>query len=781
MDIKIRQIISKAAGTYFIVTNNSQVAEIEAESKMRLYFINTEKGAVNSLFNFAKGDTAGFTNVFGKANRSMEKKGNFSHSTCLASLTAGPIAVINLRAFDSDVDKAYFSALNTNRKTPGTSASVSYASLFNTNAFWVPKKTNLEQIDAIENDVLQFANIGTNNPISFFVVKSTSKYEDLTSEGDKTLAETNLELVEYPLLTANQQMYVKDTFVDVYVFNQTFNTLSNTNPYYGHLFNSDGKIDLSKIDELIAIPEAGYATVFTGSIIPNLKSEDDADVSIDTVINQTYMQYGLLCNINEEIFESSIASKLDLFGVNIYNPIIGAEIVEVGNGKNILSHAGPTTLTTTKPQFPPIEPEDLIVTNANFINYVNYMSSHDIVNKTFIGAFEQGLRIGDKLVGYDGTLCYITAMEILSTETVIYDTYEEFTYQKVKYTYSGTLYLDDIVLSPIKFNSFVENGLILPLALSSYVLRAAQLTDGTSAKQTEILNMMNNPGIVKGIKTTKNLRYVVDCFKSFVEASYKYQFGTLMKTLDEGNKFMRAIINEPFVEDLQNSTNPLFKATPTGNFDWAYVTIGGNKTYSSKLLTKFSLGADMCFFYGPGNIINTVTKGLAGEVSNLFYTKRYAFDVIANESGYTDGITELEYKIDDDERAYCEKFRYNPIIEMDGLYTIFGNNSGTAVKSAQQQIQNSELLAYVKESLYNLSKKEAFKPGNYNDYLRTETESLNFMNALALAGAIQANPIVICNASNNTPEIQKQRIKLVHIEYTPTNSLEKVVFDLQIN
>ena len=55
-----------------------------------------------------------------------------------------------------------------------------------------------------------------------------------------------------------------------------------------------------------------------------------------------------------------------------------------------------------------------------------------------------------------------------------------------------------------------------------------------------------------------------------------------------------------------------------------------------------------------------------------------------------------------------------------------------------------------------------------------------FMNELALVGAIQPNPIVICSSVNNTTEVQKQRIKLIHVEYTAIDGIEKVVFDLKL-
>jgi hypothetical protein len=907
MDIRIRQLVSKAAGTYFIVTDKSQVATIEAEAKMRLLFINSEKGAVNTLFKFAKGDKAGFTSVFGKSTRMQEKRGNFSISTCLDALNAGPIAVINLRAF-SDLDTAGIAGINPNIQSP-EQLETEYTRLFNRNGFWIPQGKTIPEITT-EANYLNFANVG-NTDLSIFVVKSKD-ISDLTAEGGKTLVQSKLEIDEYPAL--NFDMLVKDTFVDVYVFGNKFNVPGiSTNQYYGHLFDTNGSVDLSKLDELSQIPESGFGRKFTGSIIPNLKSELDEQVSIDTLINQYYMTTGLICHINDDLLETDNKNLLDIHG-NMFFDEDGLKIDETS--PYLLSHVVPAELTKASVVYPLTGPDDNVEPlKANLITYGCEKDS----DNSFIGSFEQGLRIDDFIksptgliqisnaeilnenepipltpienlqkdseltlstigreltaeivypetiegltgfsvdalitsqmpiplgtsigVTYNGTFLgeavldantsaiYLSELIALISTAIptrtlieahagltdvwkfdISGTFEinvsvsnlvsddnfvtstifagtgapvivQETYTKVKYTCAGNIEFKNSDTQITKVNLFTETGLTHSFFIKAYKPREEQFLNGSASRQNEILDMMNHPGIVKGIKGSQGIRYVVDCFKSFVEPSYKYQYGQLMVTLDEGNKFVRAIINEPFVDDLAKSTNPLFKQTPTGTFDWSYVPQGGNKIYSTKLLTKFIAGAEFCFWFGPGNIDGSITKPLAGTISNLFYSKRLAFDVVANESGYVDGITELEVALDDEDRMYCEHFNWNPVINFNGGNTIFGNLTGLKVKSAQQQIHNSELLAFIKESLYNLSKSEAFKKGNYDDYLRTETEATNFMGSLALAGAIEPNPVVICNASNNTREMAKQKIKLVHIEYYPINALEKVVFNLEI-
>lgn len=769
MDTKLREIISKAAGTYFIVNDASQVAVIEADPKLRLFFINVEKGPVNMLVKFAKGDTAGFISTYGRGTRLQEKRGNFSISTCLEALTAGPIAVVNLRAFES-TDIAGIAGLNPNIEI-GYSSNVEYTKLFDTNNFWVPKPKNINDINQETSQLLNFGNVG-NSDLSVIVVKALdSDILKLTSEGNKSLAATTLEIDEYPAL--DFEMLLKDTFVSVYIFNNKFTT-PNTNQYYGNLFNNDGNLDLTRISELVNIPESGFVTKVTGSLIPSLINESNETVSIDVLLNQKYVVTGVIASINDDLFEEDNKLLLDMNGFGFFE---GTDTKKVDTSAYLLSHVVPTLLTSINVVYPMLlEADNVAPIQANLITY----GCEKIDEYSFKGSFEQGLRLGDSIKGLDNKSVIIIGIETLNSAKPI----GESTYTEVKYICDGKIkYSEGIpgISTIIKENSFLKIGLVKPTTLISYKPRIAQFTNGTASKQKDILDIINSPGITNGIKSEKNIRYIVDCFKSFVEPNYKYQFGLLVKTLDDSNVFVSCILNEPFIEDLVKSTNPLFKQLPGGSFDWSYLPQGGNKTYSSQLLTKFNTGGYLSYFFGPGNIVGSITRPLAGLVSNLFYNKKVEYDVLANATGYIDGITELEKNISDDDRAFCEAFLYNPIINFNGGNTIYQNLTGHKEKTSLQQIDASELLIFIKQNLYNLSKTEAFKKGNYDDYLRTEIEATNFMTNLVLAQAIKPNPIIICDASNNTAEISKNKIKLIHIEYTHVDSLDKVVFDLKLN
>ena len=302
MDIKLRQIVSKAAGIYFIVTDNSQIPAIEEESRLRVIFINSPKGPVNCLVKFAQNDTASFTSIFGTANRSKEKKGDFGHKVCLDALTAGPIGVINLRSFDDNEDVTQVASINPNTHliTGVKTDKVPYASLFNRNGYWIPDKEMLTEKYFETSGYLNFANVGSND-VSVFVVKATeTEVSMLTNEYEKTLAETYLEIDDYPNLDFNMRLV--DTFVKVYVFNNNFNG-AHLNATYGQYFNADDTITKANLEALTSVSGTGFVGSYVGSVIPNLVSETSDNLSIDDIMYADYMLTGVMCDINNELLE----------------------------------------------------------------------------------------------------------------------------------------------------------------------------------------------------------------------------------------------------------------------------------------------------------------------------------------------------------------------------------------------------------------------------------------------------------------------------------------------
>lgn len=814
MRFELREIASKAAGTYFIVTDNSSVPEIEQTSNLRLFFINSENGPVNTAVFFKQGATAGFEKIFGKRNRKQEKQGNYSIKSCLEALKTSSIFVINLRKFEDKTDKSDIFGLSASNSEQETK-SVPYTSLFNKDGLWKPESENI--INSLtKKHYLNFGNIGSNNISVFVTVAKKSEYETLTQEGEKTLSQTKLEIDEYPALVADDSLKVKDTMVTVWVFDNQFDLATvTTNRYYGNLFNSTGLISTDDLDKLSKIPESGFNTKLTGSLIPNLKSEFGDEISINDVVNNKYGSTGLICSINTDLLELESLEDRPVINHNLQD--VYQDDFSLKTTGLYLSHRlqaiTAQNFDGTQDLSSVVKSNTGLKINVKYLKDVNEITENThktLIKLTDFGAFELdfggnqiyknaenknklilptifGLKVGSTILvkTTDGKSVWLTVQKLFEHQDVTRlnpsHIDQKFTTELGTYEFNGLI--PDSVQKIVWYKGLKEtNSLVTFTNLKAYVKRNEQFTDGTATRQNEILDLMLSPSIKKGFKNLTGVRYLVDCFKSFIEVGYKYQFGELCYYLDkEANKFVRAIVNEPFIKDMARSSNPIFKQSADDVFDLSYVATGGNEQLSTKFLTKFEKGGEMCYFFG--SVLDTDGKTEIPSsvyISNKFISKTYPWDVIANESGYLQ-INGIPLNPDDNERRALEKFHSNPIIKNKKGFTVFGNETGQLKRTSLSQIHNSELLAYIKESLYNMAIDEHFKKGTYNEYLQTEVKVKDFMDSLALQNAIEANPVVQCNFENNTKDIAKQKIKLIYIEYTNINALDKIVFDLNIN
>lgn len=894
MDIRLREIAANSAGTYFMLTDNSPVPEAFNTGKTRLFFINTDKGAVNTIVLFKKGEKTAFQNIFGKRMRKHEKLGNFSIYNVLEALNSSDVAVMNLRKFEN-VDKVGVSGLSPNQATPESKTTV-YENIFNRNGLWTIKPKNITTNLSNEH-YLNFANVGKNN-LSYFVVKSTT-IDSMTTYGNETLINTPLEIEDYPGIDEN--LLLKDTFVDVYIFDNTFENAS-LNKNYGQYFNAGNLIEAKDIVNLVNLKESGFVKKITGSMIPNLKNEFGENISIDVLVNNSYAETGLICYINDDILEQETLGGLPIIntkmtGYYTENGTLGA----VGT---LLSYRGQTVtpfnidLSAVKSaMIKDLSQEFLVKTTGDI-----FPTDEQYGNKVY-SLFENNIRTGDTLYFKDKDTSKIEAVEVTAIEMVEDTlpntdgnkerllkseiTVTEITPSTVKFNYSAvtnattykisrrtegtglssdnvyveiaslntvetftdinlvtgnkyvylveassadtiksfsipkeitaggliTTAVDNTTIvpadlpdapksltvwnklmmttsQPINADSYLRQldivkydaAKVLPTSLTAYIPRQEQFINGTAQRQREILDVMLEPGIIKGLKNFEGLRYIIDCFKSYVESGYKYQFGQLTIELAKTNKFVRAIVNEPFINDLEESSNPLFKDNPGGVFDIVkYLPTGGNPAYSTQFLSKSATGGENCFYYGSEVTLSGDEYIMSGKVSNLYVQKAYVWDILANTTGYIDNVAGIPFNPDNDERKAMEQFKWNPTIKTNKGYTLYGNMTGQKVTTSLGQIHNSELLAYIMENLEKMSRDETFKKGTYDEFLTTEVEYQSFMNDLALVRAIQPNPIVICSALNNDAETLKQKIKVIHVEYYNINAIEKVVFDLKLN
>lgn len=391
----------------------------------------------------------------------------------------------------------------------------------------------------------------------------------------------------------------------------------------------------------------------------------------------------------------------------------------------------------------------------------------DARNQQYLSATAKEYNID--VIGYD-----FTAIEEKGLVTVAD--------HNTKYNKNAELFLGVLnkSVSPMSF--------VTATNLSGFKLKDSQLYNGTLERQNEILDVMNDPSIIQGLKNAYGVRYFVDVFKSFIEPAYKVQYNRLVSTLDESKVFTRAIVNEPFISDLSKSINPSFKDAvgDTRTLKLAkYLPTGGNIDVSTKFLSKPTIAPEMVYYFGSEETDGYNETPIAHIVSELFISKDKPWSIVANSTGILNGISNLALDPDEEERRAMENFGWNPIIKKRNnnqfvVYGDFTGNNAFKKRKALSFISNSELLVYIKNELLNMSLDEGFKKGTYEDYVRFETEVNTFMEDLALQSAIKPNPIVKCDFENNTADVQNAGIKLVTVEYYNFQTLDKVVFSLNL-
>lgn len=334
-------------------------------------------------------------------------------------------------------------------------------------------------------------------------------------------------------------------------------------------------------------------------------------------------------------------------------------------------------------------------------------------------------------------------------------------------------------------NNYRLNAIVLP----SYKLREEQFTNGMAQRQSEILDMMIQPNIVKGLKNSYlyRPRYIIDAFKTYIEPSYKYQYGVLAKELSEkSTMFSRAICNEAFVEDMQKSKNPYFRVSPDKPFNTEYVETGGNKRLpGSNTYEKPKDGDSYMFFFGPGVTVNhfgqTIIAPPAGLVSNAFidkYTSAFPYSIVANTSGIIagEGVSGVEVDFDQDDRASLERVGYNAIIrELGKGLMIYGNNTAQyRTKTSMSKIHASELVAFIQEQMLAITRDFVFKFNDYQNRLEVKKRADAVMNQILDNGGVLYFENK-CDGSNNTLEIIENDMGVLDTTIVVGHGQEKFV------
>lgn len=361
----------KSAGVYRFEKDQSVIQNtVEPLDNIRMLVGFSKVGPFNTPVYITT--TKEFVDTFGEIDRTLEKKGAFFHRSCLAALSAGPIYALNLLKLDPEEDKVsamlFATSATCEKQTPNPATNrFPYQGMYNIDTFYTPseesflytigRKNTYISDGTSTNDILNFTNIGK-NPVSVVVTKSSeynSSVYDVTCQ--EWYGKGNVPEYLHPT------SYISDFFVDVYVFSGDWGGKFDTkNPY--ERFGSDIKFnkyfDKQKglirkknasdttdtlFTQFLNEPDVQLIGKYTGCLIPGFVDKNGHNMYIEYLINSDTNVNGLMCSVNEQIFDGDVKidgdrNGIDMVGHSVYDAMYDAGSSSVFSDVNFLSYKG---------------------------------------------------------------------------------------------------------------------------------------------------------------------------------------------------------------------------------------------------------------------------------------------------------------------------------------------------------------------------------------------------------------------------------------------------------
>ena len=323
--------------------------------------------------------------------------------------------------------------------------------------------------------------------------------------------------------------------------------------------------------------------------------------------------------------------------------------------------------------------------------------------------------------------------------------------------------------------------------LDGFVMRAAQLPDGTAARQNEILSVLTNTGLYGALADREAItfRYIVDTFDGLIEPNSK----NVLSSLCKDRKFAFAILNAPSVKLLDASTNPLFKFDSRSDYSPRYLADGGNQDFNPSnvfSLPSLNQGSNYCGFYHPNLILregpSVKLVPPAAYISNNYMAKYRAdkpYSIIAGpRRGVVSGnnVVGVEYIYDRSGLDYVEPFGLNVIVPSKGFGNVINANQTAQqnIKSALSSIHVRELLIYIEETVEQILKSYRWEFNTVQTRLEIKTLVDGFLSQILNDGGL-FDFTTVMNTVNNTSEVIDSDMGIIDIAVEPVRGLGKLV------
>lgn len=873
----------KSAGVYRFEEDRSQIIDMPV-SQTRLLMGFSKKGPFNTPVYIR--DTKQFKDIFGDIDRTLEKKGSYFHRSCLTALLTGPIYVMNMLKLNdtdpctveefengtTDLDEVGYIRMSTAANVQNDSFKKAlYSGMYNTDKFWYADSdaffnnihtfaayddeidTAYYQLDESYNpndfqsteptiyDLLNFTNL-SKKPISIIVKKSDN------AQSYNLTALDWYGSTEVPAFLSKDSL-ISDFFVDVYVISGNFGADLDdengpyarfaTDPVYQRYFDKQKGLkrkfketDTTDTAFTAFINESEVSTIaiYTGCLIPNFVDKFGNNVYIEKVINNNVDQIGLLCSVNETLFDNDeymdgICNGIDLIGHTVWDENGNSKDVHVkmlsydvdftkgsGSGDGEDTYDGYTYDAET---------DESVIAKLSEIAGVDFEKNMVFIKKNLEGLsgkeklekvnFYSNLKVGNYMIGTpvwkdedgfddeDDNELNPRLTRINTVRNVVLKSAESESVQAKDETYMLVIcqseikdlgnqvkVVDTIDTLSTNLHVFTLNGFKLK--------KKVHIPDGSNLRQNEIIDYVLGDAvdshIAKGLQSRDiiTFRYLVDTFGLGLEANCKWKFAKLCKNRQSAF----AILNAPAAKDFRNSVDPSFK--DGSSLSSLYISQGGNLSKNPAWL--FSLptieqGASWCGYYFPYITVRDLNKNIqvppAAYVSNNFmekYVNAHPWSLVAGTrrgviSG--SGVVGVEMAIDDYDRDNLEPFGFNCIVYKRNIGpVIFANKTAQQTpKSALSSIHVREAVIYIQDGVENILKHYLFEMNTAQTRLEIKTLVDNFLKS------VQANDGVydfktVMNESNNTPEVIDNNMGVLDMYIEPVKGMEIIAQRLTI-
>lgn len=321
----------------------------------------------------------------------------------------------------------------------------------------------------------------------------------------------------------------------------------------------------------------------------------------------------------------------------------------------------------------------------------------------------------------------------------------------------------------------------------TFALPGATISEKSISDVIDMIRPGNSLSNTLADRDSIEYRYIVDTFGS-------YDNGVILNKseftqLAQKRKNITALLNAPMINEFKKSSNPSFKNELTGEFDVRYIRDGGNlKLNPTRLFTLPSLneGSDYGVFYSPG--LRVVENGKdkivppAAFVSNNYidkYSQSVPWAIVAGTrrgvvSG--NGVQNVEYPYDKDNRKIVEPFGLNPIVFESGVgLVIKGNKTAQqSIKSALSSAHVREVLIYIENGLAEILSDYTWEFNTAQTRLEIKTLADNFLESVRQGDGVY-NYQNRMDKTNNTNEVIDQNMGILDTFVEPVKGLEILV------